>query len=293
MLLNDRKQLIAGPPAASPDRLPTSCANRRPVVHRNRLRTGDHHRVQRHLLEPVLVLLTHRASLDELKTDRPHANEKDRRQHHDYCRTHNQRASLIPQFLSRETQQPERTERNNSRQAGKKVTPVNRSAVVEEQQEVGPERNQPKQQHRRQPPLAPLQKRRERNRKKHERRADEVEHDVRREIGERDGMARRLLAHRLAPAKPNPAVVRIADEPVSKPSKRQQQKDHARRNDIQNLATLKLPSQHKWREHEPRRIESNRLSQIYAESHQARAGEDHPKLLLLRSEERRVGKECR
>src|ERR1041385_5415726 len=50
MLLNDREQLVTRPSTARPDCLPTSFTNRRPVMHRNRLRTGDHHRVQRHLL---------------------------------------------------------------------------------------------------------------------------------------------------------------------------------------------------------------------------------------------------
>src|ERR1051326_7697233 len=75
MLLNNRKQLVTRPSASSSNRLPTTLTNRRPVMHRNRLRTRDHHRVQRHLLEPVFVLLTHRASLDVFKTDRAHVNQ--------------------------------------------------------------------------------------------------------------------------------------------------------------------------------------------------------------------------
>src|SRR5690349_3648003 len=190
MLLNNRKQLVARPATASPDRLPTSFTDRRPVVHCNRLRARDHDRVQRHLLEPVYVLLAHRASLDKLETDRSHANEKDRGQHDDYGRTSNQRVALASQSLARQAQQPESAERHNSRQASEEVTPVNSGAVVEEQQQVGRERHQPQQQHRRQPVLAPLEKRRERNRKKYERRTDEVEQEIRRQIGERDRMSR-------------------------------------------------------------------------------------------------------
>src|SRR5215213_7598945 len=102
MVLNDRKQLITGPPATRPDRLPTSLTDRRPVIHRDRLRTRDHDRIQRHFLEPVLVLLTHRATLDKFKTDRTHVNEKDRRQQRDHKRAANERTSLRSQFPARE-----------------------------------------------------------------------------------------------------------------------------------------------------------------------------------------------
>src|ERR1051326_1241790 len=39
MLLNNRKQLVARPATASSNRLPTPLTNRRPVMHRDRLRT--------------------------------------------------------------------------------------------------------------------------------------------------------------------------------------------------------------------------------------------------------------
>src|SRR5262245_39741569 len=111
MLLHNRKQLIAGPTTSGPDRLPTTLAYRRPVMHGACLGTGDHHSIQRNLLESVLVLFAHRASLDELKTDWPHMNEKQRGQQHDRRRTGDKRVAFTSQWLAGQTQYPVRAER--------------------------------------------------------------------------------------------------------------------------------------------------------------------------------------
>src|SRR5687767_12391054 len=71
MILNDGNQLITWPPATRSNRLPTPGPNRRPIVNRNRLRSGNHNGIERNRFEPVPVLLAHRAPLDELITDRP------------------------------------------------------------------------------------------------------------------------------------------------------------------------------------------------------------------------------
>src|SRR5262245_10062477 len=57
MILHDRKDPVAGPTAARTDRLPSPHADRRPVMNGDRLRTGDHDRVERHCFESMLVLL--------------------------------------------------------------------------------------------------------------------------------------------------------------------------------------------------------------------------------------------
>src|SRR6185503_14308908 len=136
---------------------------------------------------------------------------------------------------------------------------------------------------RRQPSLAPLEIRSEKCRQKHQRRADEVKQEVRREIPDRDRMSRRFLAHRLAPAEPNPAIVRIADEPVSKPPECKQQKDQTRREHTQNLSPPELPSQSKRRKQQPWRIEPNGFTKIHTQAHQTRGNQYQPELVLLHS----------
>src|SRR5262249_47267634 len=104
MLLHRPKQLIARPATARSDRLPIAVANRGPIVHRDRLRAGDHHGVRRHLFEPLLVIAAHRPPLDKLETDRPNADEQDHRERHDYGRASCKRTTLILKSAFRKPQ---------------------------------------------------------------------------------------------------------------------------------------------------------------------------------------------
>src|SRR6185369_8109841 len=103
-------------------------------------------------------------------------------------------------------------------------------------------------------------------RQENERCANEIEHHVRSQVTELHRMSSRLVTHRLTPAIPNPAIMLIGDEPVTKPSQPKHYKNNARRQHPQNFATLKLPSEHKRRDHEPRCIKSDRLAQIYSQT---------------------------
>src|SRR6185503_8863338 len=129
--------------------------------------------------------------------------------------------------------------------------------------------------------LAPLENRSEWNRQKDERSADEVKDDIRTNVAQCDGMSRRFVAHRFAPAIPNITVVLIRDKPVAEPSECEHCKNRDRSSYQQNLATLKFPSEKKRRQHEPRRIESNRFAQVNSEPHQSRANQHEPNLALL------------
>src|SRR5215211_4606122 len=83
MILNNRKELIARPPATRSNRPPTPRPDRRPVLNRDRLPAGNHDRVRRQLFKPVPVLPTHRASLNEFLAHRTHKNKQDNRQQPD------------------------------------------------------------------------------------------------------------------------------------------------------------------------------------------------------------------
>src|ERR1044071_7975066 len=100
--------------------------------------------------------------------------------------------------------------------------------------------------------LAPLENRRERNRQEDERSADEIEDDVWTNVAQRDGMARRLVTHRLAPAVPNVTVMLICNKPESKPSECEPCKNSDRSRHQQNLTALKFPAEKKRRQHEPK-----------------------------------------
>src|SRR6185503_20841396 len=80
ILLNNRVELIARPTAAGTNRLPTPHSYRRPVSNRNRLRTGNHDSIWRNAFQTLLVLLAHRAALDEFVTDWTDVDRKDQRQ---------------------------------------------------------------------------------------------------------------------------------------------------------------------------------------------------------------------
>src|SRR6185437_11080103 len=109
-----------------------------------------------------------------------------------------------------------------------------------------------------------------------ERRADEVQYDVRLQVAELHRMSCRLVAHRLTPPIPDPAIMRIGDEPVTKPSQRQHDKNNARRRDPQNFPSLKLPPEKKRRYHQPRRVEPDRLPQVHTEPQESCTEQYHP-----------------
>src|SRR5688572_31853477 len=69
--------------------------------------------------------------------------------------------------------------------------------------------------------LAPLSKRRKRQRQEQHRRADEEVQNIRTQVRKLHWMSRRFLTHRITPAMPQCAILRIGNEPVGKPSKRQ------------------------------------------------------------------------
>src|SRR6185295_6263204 len=92
-----------------------------------------------------------------------------------------------------------------------------------------------------------------------------------------------FLAHRFAPAKPNPTVVLVSNKPKREPPGGADERNQTRDYDDENLPPLKLPTTNKRRNQQPWRVKANRLAQVNAQTQQRRAGKHQPRAILLQA----------
>ena len=136
--LNQWHQIVARPTAACPDRFPVAQPDRFPISDCDCLRARNHHRISRHMLELVPIFFAHRPSFDKLLARRSNHQTKDRRQAPTPRHTRSQKAQRASaKARVRASHQKVCRQRRDRRQPGKEVAPVNRSAVVEKQQQIG------------------------------------------------------------------------------------------------------------------------------------------------------------